>query len=127
MNNVAVARTGLAEASLRMIAAEAYDAFDAGGRQVQPFSARHPTFTLKDAYRITAMVNGMRLAHGFTPLGRKIGFTNRTIWPEYNVYAPNWGYVYDRTVHDPAQPLPLTLYREPKIEPEIIFGLAKAP
>ena len=25
------------------------------------------------------------------PVGRKIGFTNRTIWAEYNVYGPIWG------------------------------------
>ena len=32
------------------------------------------------------------------PVGRKIGFTNRTIWAEYGVYAPIWGYMYDTTV-----------------------------
>ena len=37
---------------------------------------------------------------GELPVGRKIGFTNRTIWAEYNVYEPVWGYVYDRTVHN---------------------------
>jgi len=31
------------------------------------------------------------------PVGRKIGFTNRTIWAEYNVYGPICGYVYNRT------------------------------
>jgi 2-keto-4-pentenoate hydratase len=35
------------------------------------------------------------------------------------VRAPNWGYVYDRTVHDLAKTLSLAPYAEPKIEPEI--------
>jgi len=39
-----------------------------------------------------------RLRQGWRPLGRKIGFTNRTIWPRYGVYEPIWGTVYDRTV-----------------------------
>ena len=115
------------EATLRLIAAEAFDAFNAGGRQVQSFSARHPGFTLDEAYRVTALANAMRVARGFRPLGRKIGFTNRRLWDEYGVRAPIWGYVYDRTMHDAAEPLPLAPYSNPKIEPEIMFGLAAAP
>lgn len=41
--------------------------------------------------------------------------------------APNWGYVYDRTVHDLAKTLSLAPYAEPKIEPEIIAGLCAVP
>lgn len=117
----------LDEPTLRMIAAEAFDAFNSGGRQVQSFSARHPGFTLDDAYWVTAQANALRAARGFKPIGRKIGFTNRRIWPEYNVFAPIWGYVYDHTTHDLAQPLPLSPYSAPKIEPEIMFGLSSAP
>jgi 2-oxo-3-hexenedioate decarboxylase len=40
----------------------------------------------------------MRETRGEMPSGRKIGFTNRTIWAEYNVYGPIWGYVHNRTV-----------------------------
>ena len=68
-------------------------------------------------------------ASGAKVLGRKIGFTNRTIWAQYGVYAPIWGYVFDRTMHDLAtvEALPLTPFSEPRIEPEIVFGLAAAP
>ena len=125
--NDASARSRLDEPTLRMIAAEAFDAFNSGGRQVQSFSVRHPDFTLDDAYRVTAQANALRVARGYKPIGRKIGFTNRRIWPEYNVYAPIWGYVYDRTMHDLARPLSLAPYSEPKIEPEIMFGLSSAP
>ncbi len=117
----------LDDAALRMIAAEAFDAFNSGGRQLQPFSARYPEFTLDDAYRVTALAHQLRSARGFAPVGRKIGFTNRRIWPEYNVFAPIWGFVYDRTTHDIAQPLPLSPYSAPRIEPEIMFGLAAPP
>ena len=71
-----------------------------------------------------------REARGERPIGRKIGFTNRTIWAEYGVYAPIWGYVYDRTVrdltHEPLE-VPLLGLAEPRIEPEIVFGLAAPP
>ena len=62
-------------------------------------------FSLNDAYRVTALVNNMRVAQGYKPLGRKIGFTNCRMWDEYGVSAPNWGYVYDRTMQDFAAPL----------------------
>ena len=111
------------------IAAEALAALDTG-RQIAPFSSRLAAFELDDAYRVTAAANHMRVTRGETPVGRKIGFTNRTIWTEYNVHGPIWGYVYDRTVHDLAGiggTFPLAHLAEPRIEPEIVFGLASAP
>jgi 2-oxo-3-hexenedioate decarboxylase len=118
---------GLSAAALRAIAAEAAAAFSAGPRQAQPFTARYPHLTMDDAYRITALANGMRVAKGYRPVGRKIGFTNRRIWDEYGVHAPVWGYVYDRTLHDLASPCSLAAFAEPKIEPEIMLGLSRAP
>jgi 2-oxo-3-hexenedioate decarboxylase len=114
-------------ATIRKIADEAIAAFNSGGRYVTSLSARYPDFNLEDAYRVAALINNMRAAQHYKPLGRKIGFTNRRLWDEYSVRAPNWGYVYDRTMHDLAVPLPLAPYTEPKIEPEIMFGLAAAP
>ena len=70
-----------------MIAAEAFGVLDTGG-QIAPFSSRHPAFTLEDAYRVTAAVRRLRETRGEIAIGRKIGFTNRTTWPDY---APMWG------------------------------------
>jgi 2-oxo-3-hexenedioate decarboxylase len=97
------------------------------GRQIAPFSAVHSAFTLDDAYRVTAAVRRVRKTRGEIPVGRKIGFTNRLTWPDY---APMWGYVYDRTVHDLAdggQSFSLAGMAEPRIEPEIVFRLATTP
>lgn len=112
---------------LGAIANEAFAAFNISAGQLPPFCARYPSFTLDDAYRVSALAHGMRVANGYKPVGRKAGFTNRQIWDEYGVRAPNWGYVYDRTMHDVSVPLPLARYAEPKIEPEIMFGLSAAP
>jgi 2-oxo-3-hexenedioate decarboxylase len=100
------------------------------GRELAPFSGAYPNFGLRAAYRVTAAVRAKREARGERPIGRKIGFTNRTIWAEYGVYAPIWGYVYDRTVRDlgsEALELSLSGLSEPRIEPEIVFGLAAPP
>ena len=84
---------------VQAVAAEAFATLDTG-RQIEPFSSRLSSFNLDDAYRVTAAVRKIRQTRGELPVGRKIGFTNRTIWAEYNVYEPVWGYVYDRTVHN---------------------------
>ena len=111
------------------IAAEILAAFDAG-RQVSPFSARNSAFDLDDAYHVTAAIRQMREARGEVPAGRKIGFTNRTIWAEYEVYEPIWGYLYNHTVHqleDLGDKFSLLGLAEPRIEPEIVFKLALTP
>lgn len=97
--------------------------------QIPPFSSRPRGLSVDDAYRVTPRVRQMFEARGAKVAGRKIGFTNRTIWQQYNVYAPIWGYAYDRTVHDLATSPTLSLRQlsEPRIEPEIMFGLGKAP
>jgi 2-oxo-3-hexenedioate decarboxylase len=123
----------LARPDHEAIAAEALAAID-DARQIAPFSARYPGLTLDDAYRISARLCALRTARGERVIGRKIGFTNRTIWAEYAVYAPMWGFVFDTTVRDlppPRQavqhPFTLAPFAEPRIEPEIVFGLAAAP
>jgi len=120
--------TAAASADISAIAAEIFATLGTG-RQIAPFTARPAGLTVEDAYRVSAALNAMRRARGEKPLGRKIGFTNRTIWPEYGVYAPIWGFVYDSTVHALGATAALSLagFAEPRIEPEIVFGLAAAP
>jgi 2-keto-4-pentenoate hydratase len=114
--------------ALKAIAAEAFAALG-NARQISPFSSRPPGLGVDDAYRVMPLVRQMYEAGGARATGRKIGFTNRTIWAQYRVYAPIWGYVFDRSVHDLAavEALPLAPFSEPRIEPEIVFGLAEAP
>jgi len=101
----------------------------AARRQITPLAARVPGFDLEQAYRVTASLRRLRQARGERPIGRKIGFTNRTIWDEYQVYAPIWGDMYATTLQetDGNAALDLSPYLEPRIEPEIAFGLARAP
>ena len=122
-------RPSLDTATLAAIAGESLAALDAR-RQITPFSARIDGFRLADAYRVGADVRARRVARGERPVGRKIGFTNRTIWAEYDVWAPVWGTMYDSTVQRLAgadNRFSLDRMIDPRIEPEIVFGLAHAP
>ncbi len=100
------------------------------GVSIDPITAEQGGLDLDAAYAVAASVRRHREARGERVIGRKIGFTNRTIWPEYGVYAPIWGYVYDTTVRriaDLSGPLGIGHLVEPRIEPEIILKLASAP
>ena len=110
------------------IAEEILDAWQAR-RQIASLAARIPGFGLEQAYQVTAALRRIREKRGEQPVGRKIGFTNRTIWDEYQVYAPIWGDMYATTVQetDGNATLDLSPYLEPRIEPEIAFGLSRAP
>ena len=79
---------------------------------------------------IQRQVVAARCARGERRLGYKIGFTNRTIWPRYGVAGPIWAPIYDTTVEDVPQGLAridAQRYVEPRIEPEIVIGLARTP
>lgn len=101
-------------------------AFD-GVTTTTPISKTSPTFGQADAYAVLDLIEARRRADGWTPVGRKIGFTNRTIWETYGVDAPMWAHVWDRTVlhaQQGAATLSLHSYVQPRIEPEVVFGLS---
>jgi 2-keto-4-pentenoate hydratase len=98
--------------------------------EVARFSERYPGLTPTDGYDAAAVLHRHRLAQGWKVAGRKIGFTNRAIWPRYGVYEPIWGTVYDRTLISATKNhalIDLAGLIQPRIEPEICFKLKTAP
>ena len=99
-------------------------------REVAQFTQRYPSLTPEQGYQAALALHRHRIARGWRPIGRKIGFTNRTIWPRYGVYEPIWGTVYDRTAtwaKDGTAEIPLDGLVQPRIEPEICFRMKAAP
>jgi 2-oxo-3-hexenedioate decarboxylase len=114
---------------LSQIANEAMTLLRAG-RQVATFSSRFPDLSLRDAYEVAAKVRAMRCARGEKVVGRKIGFTNRSVWSGYGISGPIWNYMFDSTVGDMSEngeAYSLAGLTEPRIEPEIILHLASVP
>lgn len=111
------------------IARELLDA-RAWSRQIPPYTSRSQGLSVEAAYEVSAEILRLRRARGENPVGRKIGFTNRNIWPEYGVSTPIWSYVYDSTIRfarDNTGTQSLKGAVEPRIEPEIVFCLKSAP
>jgi 2-oxo-3-hexenedioate decarboxylase len=87
------------------------------------------------AYQQALAVRRLRQQRGEVPKGYKIGFTNRTLWQRYEVFGPMWGTVWDTGLSfaEPAASgtaeghIDLTPTCQPRLEPEIVFGMKAAP
>ena len=124
--------TAPAGAATPRVAARARQLLDALDRAstLVTFTAREPSFDLAQAFAVADELRRLRIARGEVPLGYKIGFTNRGIWARYGVFAPIWGPVWNTTVErvdSTATSISLAPFAEPRLEPEIMFGLARAP
>jgi len=105
------------------------DAF-ASQRLIEPLSDGDPSLDEDGAYAIAWELHARRLRRGEKPVGRKIGFTNRTVWAEYQASGPIWGHVYDSTVLSaPTGEVTLAVGHllQPRIEPEIQLHFARTP
>ena len=109
------------------------DAAFASRRPLPPFTGWLAGFGTAVGYAVLRQRHRQRLATGARQVGRKIGFTNRGIWPQYGVFQPIWGPVYDQTLTPMLSgqgSLSLVgqgILFEPRIEPEIVLHLASAP
>jgi 2-oxo-3-hexenedioate decarboxylase len=93
-------------------------------------SSRAEGLSLVEAYAVADTIRTRRIADGDLPRGYKIGFTNRSIWPRYGVHTPIWAPVWDSTLtllQGAETTLSLAGLVQPRLEPEIVFGFAKAP
>ncbi|HRZ62195.1 MAG TPA: fumarylacetoacetate hydrolase family protein [Rubrivivax sp.] len=93
-------------------------------------SARPGGLSTAQAYAVADALRRRRIERGERPVGWKIGFTNRRIWPIYGVYEPMWAPVWDSSTELLAADtctLALAGLSQPRLEPEIAFGIGRAP
>jgi 2-oxo-3-hexenedioate decarboxylase len=110
---------------IKGVAAELLEAL-ASATPMPPITERLPAFELADSYEVLRVIATVRAAQGWRPVGRKIGFTNRTIWNLYNVEAPMWAHMWDHTVEyatSATASVTLDGVLEPRIEPEVVMKL----
>jgi 2-oxo-3-hexenedioate decarboxylase len=104
-------------------------AYDDAALCMRP-SLQDPAFDLRTAFATADELRQLRIARGERPLGYKIGFTNRSIWQRYGVHQPIWGPVWDSTtalLDSASASVSLQGLSQPRLEPEVVFGFARAP
>ena len=85
--------------------------------------------TVGRGYQIGRALHERLVSRGLKPFGRKIGFTNRSMWEQFKVSEPIWAHVYEQTVHFAQEGnlrLSLAGMVAPRIEPEIVLRLRSA-
>jgi 2-keto-4-pentenoate hydratase len=105
----------------------------ANSRQIACLT-RDTDLSTDDAYDIAKSILAIRIAQGETPVGRKIGFSNRRVASHYGqrepISAPIWTHLYDTTVRYSQDNHGVQSLRgalQPRIAPEIVFMLGKTP
>ena len=100
---------------------------------IPPLSSSGP-LSVADGYDIVRSMMDIRTAQGETMVGRKVGFTNRKIWPKYGVSepirTPIWTPIFDQTVRyteDNRGIQSLAGALQPRIGPEVVFKLNRTP
>ena len=118
-----------AQHDIAAIATRLIKAYDTA-TQIAPITQSDPTFDLPAAYEVLREIeNRRRIAQGWRTVGRKIGFTNTTIWARYGVYQPMWAHIWTHSMHqskDGRATIELKPFVQPRIEPEVVFGLRTA-
>ncbi len=101
----------------------------AGGTITDPPSTPYPEIDINTAYAIEAELRRSRIAAGHAVVGRKVGYANKAMWRVLKLNTLVWASMYDDTVHDAAASPAFSLEKcfSPRIEPEIVFKLKKAP
>ena len=113
----------------KALAQELTDAY--ARRETLPAPSTHDAgFDLTTAYAVEAQVAEARRARGHQTVGWKVGYANKAMWPALKLDTLVWAHVYDDTVryadwNDAT--LSLASMLSPKIEPAIVFKLARTP
>jgi 2-oxo-3-hexenedioate decarboxylase len=97
---------------------------------IDPISATVDDFDMPGAYAVLEHIAARRVADGWVPVGRKIGFTNTKLWDLYGVDRPMWANVWSETVvyaTDNVAEISLDPYVQPRLEPEVVFKLRTEP
>jgi 2-keto-4-pentenoate hydratase len=105
----------------------------AAGTLLEPLTASD-TVSVADAYDIAKSILDIRIAQGETQIGRKIGFSNRKMGNRYgmnsSITEPIWSPLFDSSVEfamDNRTLYSLKKAQQPRIEPELVFKLARTP
>lgn len=95
------------------------------GVPIEPPSSTHPGMAIEDAYAVQLLQVHELLARGRKVLGHKVGLTNARVQKQLGVDQPDYGHLFDDFFFLEHQPIPMSRFLQPRVEPEIAFVLRK--
>ena len=94
------------------------------GVPVEPLTDQYE-LAIGDAYEIQLLQVARWTATGARVKGHKVGLTSAAMQRQMNVDQPDYGHLLDRMFWPEAEPIPLPVFLQPRVEPETAFVLAK--
>lgn len=88
-------------------------------------TARYPDATIDDAYAIQGIWRDQALASGRRIAGRKIGLTSKAMQAATGIAEPDYGVMFDDTVHQTGAIIPHADFSNVRIEVELAFVLSR--
>ena len=113
---------------MNAVATRLHDAY-ASRSVAEPPSSINPAFDLAAAYEVERQHAEDRRRQGYNTVGLKVGYANKVVWRALKLQTLVWAHMYNDTVVDASAAIPpriLARALQPKIEPEIVFKLARA-
>ena len=92
---------------------------------VPRITARYPEATIEDSYAIQGVWRDQNLAAGRRLVGRKIGLTSKAMQQATGITEPDYGVMFDDTVHASGAEIPVDHFSNVRIEVELAFVLAR--
>ncbi|MCD2497639.1 2-keto-4-pentenoate hydratase [Microbacterium nymphoidis] len=89
-------------------------------------TARYPEATVEDSYAIQGVWRDRQIASGRRLIGRKIGLTSRAMQHATGITEPDYGVMFDDTVHASGAVIPAAHFSNVRIEVELAFVLKEA-
>lgn len=89
-------------------------------------TARYPHATIEDSYAIQGVWRDRNVAAGRRLVGRKIGLTSQAMQEATGITEPDYGVMFDDTVHGSGADIPVEHFSNVRVEVELAFVL-KSP
>lgn len=113
------------DSSLKSKAAKELLAAYASRQPIAPLTDTYPTIEFADAYEIQKLQIDQRLADGATVKGHKVGLTSAAMQKQLGVAQPDFGHLLDDMFYLEHMPIPMDIWLQPRIEPEVAFVLGR--
>lgn len=94
-------------------------------KPVEPISAREPSITIDDAYRIQLRMIRRRLDAGERVVGKKIGVTSKVVMEMLKVDQPDFGHLLSGMVVSEGEAIRCETLIAPRAESEVAFVLKR--